>query len=363
MSSPGILFITTIIMFGGGLAILFTGKRRTPAEGLHTVCHGIVPIIAACSYFAMATGQGSVMLHNEAAPAGVDRVFYYARYIDWSFTTPLLLLTLCMTAMRHEKKLHGAIVGAILADVLMIVTAFAFGASVVTWVKWAWFLISCISFLGVYYVLWVPNMEANAADRDDIRATYKRNASILSVVWFIYPIVLAVAPDGLGILSDASSVLCIAVLDVIAKVIYGLMTIASDTKATDRDLREDETKAEAGPHGGLTPMALTGSFEGRNPAGRPRPAFVAAISDPDRRPHPRRQRLAAGRLADDGRLGGDHRSRRPPWRAGWGDRTRRVPASVRPAMVPDLLRTVSRFKRFGAGGMAWARLCGLLRGS
>lgn len=240
MTSSNILYITTIIMFVGGVVILLSGKRRTSAEGLHTVCHGIVPIIAGCSYFAMATGQGSVMLHNEAAAAGVDRVFYFARYIDWTFTTPLLLLTLSLTAMRHEKKYHGAITGAVLADVLMIVTAFAFGASVVTWVKWAWFAISCVAFLGVYYVLWVPNLEANAADRDDVRSTYKRNASILSVVWFLYPVVLAIAPDGLGFLSDASSVLCIAVLDVVAKVVYGLMTIATDTRATDRDLAEGE---------------------------------------------------------------------------------------------------------------------------
>jgi hypothetical protein len=32
-----------------------------------TIIHGLVPIIAACSYFAMATGQGSILL-----PAGPD---------------------------------------------------------------------------------------------------------------------------------------------------------------------------------------------------------------------------------------------------------------------------------------------------
>lgn len=242
MSATAILFIITVIMFGGGLAILFMGKRRTPSEEFNTICHGIVPIIAACAYFAMATGQGSVMLHDEAAPAGVERIFYYARYIDWAFTTPLLLLTLCMTAMRHEKKRYGAVMGIVLADVLMIATAFAFGASVVTWVKWAWFALSCVSFLGVYYVLWVPNLEVNATDRADIRATYRRDALLLSVVWFLYPIVLAVAPDGLGVISDASSVLMIAILDVVAKVVFGLMSVASDTTATDRDLLEGQGK-------------------------------------------------------------------------------------------------------------------------
>ena len=207
--------------------------------------HGIVPIIAACSYLAMATGQGLVLLPtNEAVAAGATtttRVFYYARYIDWTFTTPLLLLSLGLTAMRHVPKRHGAFAGAVLSDLLMIVTAFAFAASEQGWTKWTWFIVSCVAFLGVYYVIWRPQMEANAEGRDDVQATYRRNATILSVVWLVYPLILAVAPDGLNIVSDAFSTLVIAVLDVIAKVAYGYMAVLSDTKATDRDLAEDRT--------------------------------------------------------------------------------------------------------------------------
>lgn len=249
MSSNPILWATALIMLAGGLLILATGKRRTSSEGLHTVLHGIVPIIAACSYLAMATGQGLVMLPtNEAVAMGAatpTRVFYFARYIDWAFTTPLLLVSLGFTAMRHLPKRHGAIVGAVLADVMMIVTAFAFGASELGWTKWTWFIVSCVAFLGVYYAIWKPQMEANTLERDDVQATYKRNATILSVVWLVYPVILAVAPDGLNIVSDAVSVLVIAILDVIAKVIYGYMSVMSDTKATERDLAEDRPDAVA----------------------------------------------------------------------------------------------------------------------
>ncbi len=241
MDSNTILWITTIIMLAGGLMILVTGKRRTPSEGLHTVLHGTVPIIAACSYFAMATGQGLVALATDTAVATGGhsvRMFYFARYVDWAFTTPLLLLSLAMTAMHAGKKQAGVIAGAIISDVLMIVTAFAFGASEAGWMKWTWFIVSCAAFLGVYFVIWVSQMQANSLERDDIRSTYRRNATILSVLWFIYPIILAVAPDGLNVVSDAFSVLVIAILDVLAKVVYGLMAVASDGKATERDLAE-----------------------------------------------------------------------------------------------------------------------------
>ena len=239
MSSQFWLWLTTAIMLIGGLAILAIGKRRTPTEELHTSLHGIVPIIAACSYFAMAIGQGAVVL--PILDSSATRVFYYARYIDWSFTTPLLLTTLAITSMHAGPKRPGIIVGVLLADVMMIATSFFFGASEVPWIKWTWFVISCVAFLAVFYVIWMSQMEANRLERDDVRSNYRRNAMTLSVLWLIYPVILFFAPDGLGTFSDAFSVFCIAVLDVVSKVVYGLMTTLSDTKTVDRDLAETRT--------------------------------------------------------------------------------------------------------------------------
>jgi len=241
MDAHQILWITTFIMLGGGLLILATGKHRTAAEGLQTVLHGIVPIIAACLYFAMATGQGLVVLPTDAALATgghATRIFYFARYIDWTFTTPLLLLSLGLTAMHGGHKRAGLLLGAALADVIMIGAAFVFGASETGWTKWTWFIVSCAAFLGVYYVIWLPQLRANMLARDDVRTNYRRHAAILSVVWLIYPLILAVSPDGLNIASDTVSVLVIAVLDVVAKVLYGLMAVAADAKTTTRDLAE-----------------------------------------------------------------------------------------------------------------------------
>ena len=232
-------------MLVGGLLILLTGKRRTPSEATQTILHGTVPIIAACSYLAMASGQGLVTLPTDAAVAAgavtPTRVFYFARYIDWTFTTPLLLVSLSLVAMHGGPKRWGFIAGAVIADLLMIVTAFIFGASEQEWTKWTWFIVSCVAFLGVYYVVWGPQMEANRIERDDVQSSYKRFATLLSVLWLIYPVILAVAPDGLDIISEATSVLGIAVLDVVSKVVYGLLSVASDAKTTDRDLLETRT--------------------------------------------------------------------------------------------------------------------------
>ncbi len=71
-----------------------------------------------------------------------------------------------------------------------------------------------------------------------MRASYRRNASILSILWLIYPLVLAVSPDGLNVISDAAEVLGIAIIDVLSKVAYGLLVTFSDAKSTDLDLAE-----------------------------------------------------------------------------------------------------------------------------
>ena len=235
MGSQFWLWLDTILMVAGGLVILGIGKQRTAGEQAHTIYHGIVPIIAASSYFAMAVGQGLMTLHN-SVPGTPARLFYFARYIDWTFTTPLLLLSLAHTAMHSGMRKSGMVAGLLISDVIMILTSFFFGASEVIWIKWTWFAISCVAFLGVYYVIWGPMMRENRLESAQAQTDYRRNAAILSVLWLIYPIILAVCPDGLGVLGETPSVASIAMLDLVSKVAYGLFAIVATTKLVTSDL-------------------------------------------------------------------------------------------------------------------------------
>lgn len=95
-------------------------------------------------YFGMATGQGLVVLPTDTAVAtGTHgtRIFYFARYIDWTFTTPLLLVCLCRSAIHTGRVRYDLMAGAVFADLIMIGTAFAYGASLIGWMKWTWFIV------------------------------------------------------------------------------------------------------------------------------------------------------------------------------------------------------------------------------
>ena len=227
------LYSDAVLMLAGGAAILVVGKSRTAKEQAHTMYHGIVPIIAACAYFAMAVGQGSVILHT-ADPSG--RLFYFARYVDWSITTPLLLLPLACTAVHSRSRRGDLIAGMLLADVMMIVTAFAFGASVTEWVKWTWYLVSCVAFLAVLWAMWVPLRAENASEPAVVQRAYRRDAAVLTGLWLLYPIILFVDPDGTGLVGSATGVALIAVIDLLSKPVYGLLSVSGMARIVEGEL-------------------------------------------------------------------------------------------------------------------------------
>jgi bacteriorhodopsin len=249
------LWIGAFGLLGGSALLFATGGRRTQDEEGHTLIHGLVPLFAAIAYFAMARHQGGITLSS-------GRTFLFARYLDWSVTTPCLLLGLAMTALHGAHRRAGLVAGLLASDVVMIVTGLFFGASQDPFNKWVWYITSCVAFLAVYYVLFGPlREEANA--RDEVRASsYNRNAVILSALWFLYPIFVILGPDGIEWWSATLTTAAITILDIVAKVGFGLLTAASSKQATDGDLAR----------GTVTSPSLTGHTV---PSGSPAPASMS----------------------------------------------------------------------------------------
>ncbi len=223
----------------GAVIIFAVSKRRTQDEEAHTVVHVVVTLVAAISYLAMAFGQGGRDLGG--------RTFWFARYLDWSVTTPLLLLGLAMTAL-HGAHRRPALVAALLgADVLMIVTGLFSGLSDDPTHRFAWFLSSTGAFLAVFATLFGPLRREAAARDDRRRRAYVRNTVILAGLWGVYPVVVALGPHGAGVVTATTETGWITVVDLLAKVAYGLVWSRDGSKITDDDLRRDE----------LTPTPVT----------------------------------------------------------------------------------------------------------
>lgn len=234
-----VLLAGTLIFTVGSIAIYAVGDHEG-AFGAHTLTHVAVPMIAASAYLAMALGIGTLM-HD-------GRPLFAARYADWAFTTPLLLAGLIMIGLHEHTRNWGLLVLVLVLDALMIVTGF-FSAWAEGSAKWAWYAWSCGLFAAVLLLMWGPVRSAARAGGGRLAEIYGTNLVWLTAAWLIYPVVFAFGPEGTGAIPLTTTLAIILVLDVVAKVVYGISTSlrlkALSQRKRAQSEREDGRRAAA----------------------------------------------------------------------------------------------------------------------
>jgi len=183
--------------------------------------------------------------HSHGIPSthkDIYRQVYWARYVDWSLTTPLLLLDLSLLA-----GLNGAhIIMAILADVVMVLTGLfaAYGGSAGQ--KWGWYTIACIAYLVIIWHLVVNGRPQATAKGGKVGKFFAAISLYTLLVWTAYPMYVTPSPnrpnsilichsiwgvaDGSRILSVNQEIIAYAVLDVLAKPVFGFWLLFTHAK-------------------------------------------------------------------------------------------------------------------------------------
>lgn len=215
-------------------------------QGLHHyVTSAIITLWAAFSYLIMATGGGiteiTTVATTEAGQDGGQRLFYYIRYIDWLVTTPLLLLGLCYVAfggvLRRNLRLATII---IVADIGMILTGLIAGATAGGF-RWFWYVVSCVFFAVVLYFIWFAprslSVEARQGTPEGGPGLFFSLAVMLTVLWILYPVVWLLGTEGISALSNGVEVFFYAVLDIAAKIAFGLLLIGGIRRSTGAGAR------------------------------------------------------------------------------------------------------------------------------
>lgn len=225
------LWIGTIGMALGAVAIGVIG-RGLGEHAHHAVASFFVCSIAAVAYLLMARGQGDILVTQTdvlLTPMGgvvkaTDSIVFVARYVDWVVTTPLLLIGLIGVAVKqgHGRGLVGTAIG---ADILMIVTGLFGALSLDDTNKYMWFVISCLFFLIVLGVVWGPVRAMAASAGGATASLYTKLLGILTVLWFIYPVLWLLGSEGTGAISLNAEVAVFAVIDLLAKVGFGLVLV------------------------------------------------------------------------------------------------------------------------------------------
>ena len=185
--------------------------------------------IAAVSYFSMYQGFG-VLSVELADGTTLDRI-YWARYTDWLFTTPLLLLDLGLLAGANRNTiatLIGLDVGMILTG-LVGALATGGGSSLSPGAtRIAWWGISCGFFVVLLYYL-VSTLSGVAAQRSgDVASLFGTLRNLVIVLWTAYPIVWIIGTEGtLNLIGLGVETVLFMVLDLSAKVGFGFILLRS----------------------------------------------------------------------------------------------------------------------------------------
>ncbi|GAA5924299.1 opsin family protein [Sporobolomyces koalae] len=227
ITSHKFLWVVMVIMGVSSVGLYLLGLRRPVGQRAFHELAAAITFTACMSYFAMASDYGSYpvpveyirggSLGKKWVKAGVlhpTRSVWYARYIDWTFTTPLLLLELALATGLPLPKIFNLI----FLDIAMIVTGLI-GALVPTGYKWVWFGFGCFALVGIWWILLVHARASVSSLGSEYSKAFTTSAVILSGLWLLYPIAWGLA-DGANAITPNSEMYFYGVLDVLAKPVY-----------------------------------------------------------------------------------------------------------------------------------------------
>ena len=215
------LALGTVLMMLGMVYFLAQGWGvEDPRRKEFYIITTLIPGIAAASYLSMFFGFGLTEVSLETGRV-VD--VYWARYADWLFTTPLLLLDIGLLAGASNRDI-GALVG---LDAFMIVTGLAATLMKVVIARYAFWTISTIAMLLLLYFLFAVFTEAASDLDEDAKGTFNVLRNLILVAWTLYPILWLIGTEGAGVVNLYVETLLFMILDVTAKVGFGFILLRS----------------------------------------------------------------------------------------------------------------------------------------
>ncbi|CAM4444923.1 bacteriorhodopsin [Deinococcus marmoris] len=201
-------------------ALLFIAWSRQPrgVPASEYLIATAIPVWSGLAYLGLLLGQGTVEVDGQTT--------YYARYIDWAVTTPLLLTALALTAMFRQARKNYTLIGALIfSDLVMIGSGLVADLSTGS-ARTVWFLCGVVAFLIVLGLIWGPVRALAARDGADLKAVYDKSAGFLSVLWVAYPTIWALGPSGIDLLSQPVETALFVIVPVLSKVGFSIVDLS-----------------------------------------------------------------------------------------------------------------------------------------
>ena len=237
------MWVGTALMTLGTLYFVWLGKDADESYKEFFIITIFITAIAAANYPSMALGFGVTELEVTNAPSFVPLAengsytldIFWARYSDWLFTTPLLLLDIALL-VNADRETIATLIG---LDVFMILTGLAATMSQVWINRIVWWAVSTGALIALLYIL-VGRVGSMASEiGGDAAALFSTLRNIIIVLWLAYPVVWLIGSEGAALIGLGPETAIFALLDVSAKVGFGVVLLRS------RNVLESVTSTEA----------------------------------------------------------------------------------------------------------------------
>jgi len=203
-----------LICMAGSTAYFYVAAQNAKENKFFEVLTMMITGIATCAYLTMYSGAGYSWIqetHGKFDP------FYWARYVDWLLTTPLMVWDVLALAGAPNDE----IIMCVGVDMLMILFGVV-GAQTPESQKWWFFIVGCLCFCHVVQTLLKygkSNKYGEAA-----RALYNKVAMLTIVLWTLYPVVWVMC-EGTRMVSASLEACLYMIMDVTSKCVFGFMIV------------------------------------------------------------------------------------------------------------------------------------------
>ncbi len=198
-----VLFVTVIAFFGA--FVFFWNARSTvlPEHRTSMTLHAIICGVAGLSYLKIWSDFQHLLQALAGAPStgqklSLIREGYVAigqtRYMDWTVTTPLLLLSAVLILRVRVRHVLAPVIWMLLADVFMIVTGFigenqiTANGTILQGPRLLWGGISTIGYVIAAYILFTRFRIYQRAANIEENHAFKLMSLATITTWGVYPI-------------------------------------------------------------------------------------------------------------------------------------------------------------------------------
>ncbi|CAL1704516.1 unnamed protein product [Somion occarium] len=174
----------------------------------------IILTTASLAYFTMASDLGAAPVPVEFRDVGQTRQVFYARYIQWFITFPLVLLQLLLFSGLTIADIITTLYFAGVAVIMGLA-----GSVVQSTYKWGYYTIGVVSLIYVWYVLLWHAPRTTFPANGVLHSGYYLLAAYLTLILFTYPICWACSEGG-NVIHPTSEMIWYGVLDILAGPVF-----------------------------------------------------------------------------------------------------------------------------------------------